>query len=508
MLQVIRRTLVISLMSIISAIVTAQGFEPSPAQKWIEFFCLEDEICEVGDVNGDGMDDIISFVHQEGVGAVWVGLSNGNGFITPQSIANEIFCLGGEICDVGDFNGDGKDDLIAFSYQPTNGTVFVGLANNNAKFAKGESWHNVFCLPDELCLVGDVDGDGQDDIIAMGTNMGNLKTWVSLSQGNSFGEAQLWGNATCGEPFICELADVNGDGKDDLVEFMQSDEPYLTDGGLSIDPGNVRVALSSGVDFANKEVWYAGFCVFTEAICTTGDVDGDDDADILMFLRDSEPNLIGFDQRRGRVDVALSDRAKFGTYSSQYAIMCIGEETCAVGDFNGDGKDDIGAFVKSTKLEPEMGDVWVATSIIDPANPNLTVISNIQGIQPTPIEPQPTQSSVVVVPSLQPLETTNPPSTPVATIAPQSNSNLDLVAGDTVIVTGTVTNRNMRTGPGSNFQIIEALPANIVMVILEGSVENEGVHWWRVAHYSESTSEGWIPEGNGIENWLTEVKFE
>ncbi len=517
MLQYFRRTSLISILFLITVVTSAQGFEPSPPQKWMEFFCLGNEVCRVGDVNGDGMDDVISFVHEEGVGAVWVGLSNGNGFITPQSIANEIFCLDGEICGVGDFNGDGKDDIVAFAYQEGNGTVFVGLANNSAKFESGKAWHNIFCLPDELCLVGDVDGDGRDDIVAMGTNMGNVKTWVALSLGSGFGPAQLWGETMCMSPSVCELADVNGDGRDDIVEFMQSDVPIQGDGGISFDPGNVRVALSTGTGFAPKEIWYEGFCVFTEAICTTGDVDGDGDADILMFLRDAEPNLIGFDQRQGRVDIAFSDQAKFGDYASQYAIMCTGEEVCAVGDFNGDGKDDIGAFVQSTNDEPEMGDVWVATSIINPANPYITHFGEIQNPQPTQSAPTPdsTQPSLVVAPSLQALETVNPTATQVATlpasnntpVAPPVASTLDLVAGDTVVVMGTVNNRNMRTGPGSNFQIVEALPENIVMVILEGYVEVEGMRWWRVAHFGESTTQGWIPEGDGTENWFLEVNF-
>ena len=45
------------------------------------------------------------------------------------------------------------------------------------------------------------------------------------------------------------------------------------------------------------------------------------------------------------------------------------------------------------------------------------------------------------------------------------------------------------------------------MVILEGYVEVEGMRWWRVAHYGESTTEGWIPEGDGTVNWLLEVNF-
>lgn len=500
-MPLIRRVLLITLMFLFTTVITAQGFQPAPPQKWNEFFCLGSELCHIGDVNGDGMDDIISFVHEEGVGAVWVGLSAGNKFNPPSSVANDIFCLGDEICAVGDVNGDGKDDIVAFSYKQTNGTVFVGLANNNAKFAKGQSWHSVFCLPDEQCLVGDVDGDGKADIVAIGTSEENEKTWVALAQTNNFGSAQLWGEIMCTAPARCELADVNGDGRDDIVEFMQTDEPISDE---DIDPGDVRVALSTGSGFADKTVWYKEFCVFAEAVCTTGDFDGDADADLVMFLRDSEPDLIGFDQRRGRVDIALSDRAKFGDQTSQYPIMCIGDETCGVGDVNGDGKDDIVAFVQSTKEEPEMGDVWVATSIITVDNPLLTIMPTAQATLSTQPTVDPTQASLVVTPNLQ----TPEPTTPATTEEPQQAPAEQFIAGDTVLVLGTADNRALRTGPGADFQVVETLPANIVMVILEGPVETAGVNWWRVAHYTESPAEGWLAQGTTTDNWLIKVSLE
>ncbi len=485
MQHLITRSFFISLFFSITTWALAQGFQPSPGNQWSDYFCVGGELCEVGDVNGDGMDDIIALTHQEDNASVWVGLSNGSSFISPQAPATDWFCVKSEVCRVGDVNGDGRSDLVAFSYQQTNGAVWVGLANNDGTFATGEIWHNIFCLPSEECLVGDMNGDGMDDLVALGTFMGNTNAWVALSQGNSFGQAQLWSDSVmCDSPSTCELADVNGDGMDDIVKIYQSDVPIPADGGVSFSAGSVFVNISTGSSFEGEGTawWHDGFCTFLEAVCTTGDFDGDKRADIIMFLRDSAPNLIGFDQRQGRVDVAFSDGTAFVDYASQHDLMCIGEEFCAVGDFDGDGKDDIVAFVKDTKTEPGRGDVWVANSVLEPSNPTLVLIPILL--------PTSTPATLTINPNI------------IAAL-----SGLDLVVGDTVMITPEGDNLNMRSGPGPNFQVVEVLPQSNVMIILEGPIDSDGYRWWRVTHYGEPTAEGWIAEGDGNENWLVEVQF-
>ena len=81
----------------------------------------------VADVNGDGNDDLVGF----GYNGVWVALSNGYGF-NPISMWTTNFNYSGEGWRVemhprmaGDVNGDGNDDLIGFGY---NG-VWVGIAH-------------------------------------------------------------------------------------------------------------------------------------------------------------------------------------------------------------------------------------------------------------------------------------------------------------------------------------------------------------------------------------------
>ena len=470
---------IISLCFGLITLVSAQGFTPSPASQWHDLFCVAEEVCKVGDVNGDGRADIIAFVRDEAGGEargdVWVALSNGTQF-TNTGRWHDLFCVGDEICDVADVNGDGMDDLIAFVHGGDDGRVWVALSNG-AGFGVSTVWSNWFCVNDERCLTGDVNGDGRHDLVAMGGNMGNVNTWVALSTGTAFGEPSIWIESFCFNRSTCELADVNGDGMDDLMEILQSKEPVPADGGVSFDPGLIWVYLSNGSEFVWDDKWHDGFCTFNEAVCTTGDFNGDSKADVVMFLRDSEPNLIGFNQRQGRVDVAVSNGSRFGAYASQYDLFCIGLEVCATGDVDGDGKDDLIAFVRDTKAGDGRGDVWVVLSAVD------TVLES---------------DLVLIDPAV--LAT----STPEFVIIP-SDPIVSFNVGDNVVVTEAGANLNLRTGPGTQFNVSAILSTNTLLRLEEGPVDAEGFVWWRVTTFDGSLT-GWVVEGTDVERWLARVE--
>ena len=69
------------------------GFGPNPGTLWHRSFCQRGEVCQVGDFNGDGRDDIVTFIRNsapgERVGDVLVALSDGSRF-TPQPAAPQI----------------------------------------------------------------------------------------------------------------------------------------------------------------------------------------------------------------------------------------------------------------------------------------------------------------------------------------------------------------------------------------------------------------------------------
>ncbi|MEV4117238.1 hypothetical protein, partial [Nonomuraea sp. NPDC049695] len=80
----------------------------------------------------------------------YVALSNGSVFTGTSIKWNDHFTLPGEFPYTGDYNGDGKDDIVTFTLGNTN-DVYVGLSNGFA-FATGAKWHDFFGLPGETTL--------------------------------------------------------------------------------------------------------------------------------------------------------------------------------------------------------------------------------------------------------------------------------------------------------------------------------------------------------------------
>jgi hypothetical protein len=161
-------------------------------EKWHGYFSLDGEVPAVGDFNGDGKDDIATFVGDtktgSGRGDVYVSLSTGSGFGLAK-VWHGNFSTAGAVPRVGDFNGDGMDD-IAFFTRGTTADVYVALSTGSY-FGLSTKWQGNFCIGQEWPEVGDFNGDGKDDIVTFirdtKPNPGLNDVVVSTSNGTSFG---------------------------------------------------------------------------------------------------------------------------------------------------------------------------------------------------------------------------------------------------------------------------------------------------------------------------------
>src|SRR5262245_30465044 len=177
-------------------------------QKWHDWFSVNGEVPLTGDFNDDGKADVATFTRGS-TGDVYVALSNGNGFSGTGWKWHDNFCFGTEVPLVGDFNGDGKDDIATFTRGLT-GDVYVALSTGSGFGGTGWKWHDNFCFGTELPLVGDFNGDGKDDIATF-TRGGTGDVYVALSTGSGFvGTGWKWHDWFCINSEIPKVGDFNG----------------------------------------------------------------------------------------------------------------------------------------------------------------------------------------------------------------------------------------------------------------------------------------------------------
>lgn len=338
---------------------TSDVFHPvSLGDKWHEWFCLGNEYCDTGDFDGDGFSDIVAFTKTGG--DVYVALSSGQdscGSIVMDSdppectlgdgfwnfsapgggLWNGWFCANNEVCRVGDVNGDGRDDVVAFVHNATSGSdVYVGRATGPT-FDSGLA-HTNFCNSSNTCLLGDISGDGRADAVSLGSG-NNTATFGTVASG--FTGLSTVSSGICAlSTDECHLADVDGDGRMDLVEVDRASSlPYV----------RVSVAQGSGTSttFAPQSLASLGACRHQ---CDFADVDADGDEDLVDFY-----------QPTGEVWVYTSNGTSFTNKRLWHDYFCWPGEVCRAADFTSDGRADIATFVRSSRPTRE-GDVYVAWS--------------------------------------------------------------------------------------------------------------------------------------------------
>jgi len=168
----------------------------------------------VGDFDGNGSDDILSV--DANTGDLIVLFSNGSGF-TPsgwQTLPND---GNWQFVQGADFTGDDIDDLAAFDPAAATWWVIPGRAGTTGDAP--QSWFTYSKPNQEFVdqLVGDFNADGKADIVAYLAPGGRLKVLKSTGQGFSRRE---WGQVAAKRHITqVHTADVTGDGKTDVIAW-------------------------------------------------------------------------------------------------------------------------------------------------------------------------------------------------------------------------------------------------------------------------------------------------
>jgi len=299
----------------------------------------------VADVNGDGKLDLVvaNYCTSSNCTTSSVGVLLGNGDGTFQPAVT--YSSGGYSnfsVAVADVNGDGKPDLVVVNYCAnsncsTDGTVGVLLGNGDGTFQPVVT-HDAGGYFTVAVAVADVNGDGKPDLLvanncASSTNCANGSVSVLLGNGDgTFKPAASYGSGGY-EAESVAVADVNGDGKPDLLVANAICLPLGVCG-----TGSVGVLLGNGDGTFQPVVTYdsGGFSAESVAVA---DVNRDGKPDLVVA--NTCVNYGAFNCMTGTVSVLLGNGDGTFQAAASYDSGGTGASSVAVADVNGDGKPDL-----------------------------------------------------------------------------------------------------------------------------------------------------------------------
>jgi dienelactone hydrolase len=286
------------------------GMFKSAADYGLGFGSHHPNSAAVGDFNGDGKLDLV--VANGGSNDVSVFLGNGDGTFRAavDYVTNsDLDSVEPSSVTVGDFNRDGNLDLAVAN--PGGLSVLLGNGDGTFKpFVSYAAGSTPFWV-----AAGDFNRDGKLDLVVANEGSNNIS--VLLGKGDGTFEAAV-NYATGSKPASVAVGDFNADGKLDLaVANLGSNSVSVL---LGNGDGTFRTTVDYGAGSAPRWV-------------TVGDLNGDGKLDLVVANNAVSGGTPG-------VSVLLGNGN--GTFKSDVEYAVGSEpESVALGDFDGDGRLDI-----------------------------------------------------------------------------------------------------------------------------------------------------------------------
>jgi hypothetical protein len=258
-----------------------------PAQNTIDAAADFPSWVAAADLDRDGDQDamIINAPVTGGAGIRWRENTDGAGTFGPASLIASAFVA--RVIRVGDLDRDGDPDLVTAS---TPGATRLSWHENTAGDAS--NWTTQFIsstYPSPFCAdIGDIDGDGDFDVIAGSSADGNSSlAWFE----NTAGDASAWSQRAISAvqyfPSEVRLADVDGDG--DL-------DAFYTEVGFATIAWKENTAGDGSA--WSDHIIENGMSTIGPNTVEPADMDGDGDTDVVVASRGSN-NSAWFENANG-----------------------------------------------------------------------------------------------------------------------------------------------------------------------------------------------------------------
>ncbi|MFT3883987.1 MAG: FG-GAP-like repeat-containing protein [Flavobacteriales bacterium] len=322
-----------------------------------------------GDVNGDGYSDIVvgspNYSTNKGRvnvfrGDATIALDAAHTLITINGLATTAR-LGAAVCTAGDVNGDGINDLLlAAPDQGGTGAAKVFHGSPDLLTVSAPQWSLLGAVPTaqlgySVASAGDVNGDGYSDVlVGISGGGGGLKGEVRLFLGSATGLSASPSWTKQGENVndyfgyaVASAGDVNGDGYSDVLVGA----PAWPNGVSGQWRGKAYLFLGSAGGLSGTAAWSnTGPAIesrYGTSVSSAGDVNGDGYSDVIIGAS-SVPNVVGTGNGAAYVyhgsGTGLPAVADWTMISQQHytsSSSTFGQCVSLAGDVNGDGYDDV-----------------------------------------------------------------------------------------------------------------------------------------------------------------------